>query len=209
MFIRTSIFPASLIISVNADFTAGNCRADGAGLALPVRGDRNERRAFRDAVAFVDGNTERFEGFDHFGIQRRAAADDLLKSAAEGIEHLCKEIASLIDADVMKSSCRGDTDLELLVSSGLLCLCPYLLIEGVNVKRNENESRRLKELKIFKNSCNRIVYTDVMIRDEDDMVYAKGTYTFARIVLKNNSSIATCSGLYLSIKVIGTPIIPS
>ena len=46
-----------------------------------------------------------------------------------------------------------------------------------------NKTKLYSEATVLK-SGKRIVYTDVLIRDEEHKIYAKGTYTFARIVLK-------------------------
>ena len=123
-----------LVAVVNSYLTAGNGRTDRGVLTVEVGNYTGQGRTFGDTVALVYRNAERIEKFYHSGIESRAAADDLFKSAAEGVEYLGEEIASLVYADLKERSCRGDTELELLISAGLLSLSPDPLVEGVDVK---------------------------------------------------------------------------
>ena len=140
---------------------AGNRGTYRRVLTLVVRNHAGKRSALGDTVTLVDSDTEGIEELDHTGIESRAAADYLLKSAAEGVEDLRKEIAALINAYLEETSCRGDTELELLVSARLLSLCPDLLVEGVDVEGNEHKTCGLEYLKVLENVSDRVVDADV------------------------------------------------
>ena len=49
---------------------------------------RNERRTLRDSVAFADLYAESIKIVDELGAKRCAAANNILKSAAEGVKNV-------------------------------------------------------------------------------------------------------------------------
>ena len=63
---------------------------------------RNERRALRNPVAFANFYAESVKIVDEFGTKRCAAANDILKSAAESIKNVLEELSSAVDTDFAK-----------------------------------------------------------------------------------------------------------
>lgn len=90
-----------------------------------------------------DGDADGIEEVDYILIQRGAAADYHFKLAAKGVEHVGKQLASLVDAYFAQRVAYLYALLELFGRAALFSRCPDTAVYRFDEERDKHQVRRL------------------------------------------------------------------
>ena len=136
-------------------------RTDRAGLGMIVHIHRDQRRALGDAVALPDLDAERTEVGGDLRVKRRAAADDLLKSAAECRKNIAEQQAAGVKPDLPRTVGQLHQPAHGGFHTLFADLIPNLLVHRGEEQGHEHERRGAEGLEIAHAVAQRVVDGDL------------------------------------------------